>query len=90
MHIDIDPTSISKTVAADIPIVGDAKQVLRQMLELLETVEDTQDPDALKDWWLSIQQWRSRKCLDFDRSGEKIKPQAAIEVLYRLTKGEIC
>ncbi|TDB62172.1 acetolactate synthase 3 large subunit [Photorhabdus khanii] len=88
LHIDIDPTSISKTVAADIPIVGDAKQVLRQMLELLETEEDTQDPDALKDWWLSIQQWRSRKCLNFDRSGEKIKPQAAIEVLYRLTKGE--
>ncbi|NHB96821.1 acetolactate synthase 3 large subunit [Photorhabdus stackebrandtii] len=88
LHIDIDPTSISKTVAADIPIVGDAKPVLRQMLELLETVEDTQDPDALKDWWLSIQQWRSRKCLNFDRSGEKIKPQAAIEVLYRLTKGE--
>ncbi|WP_445494537.1 acetolactate synthase 3 large subunit [Photorhabdus sp. SF281] len=88
LHIDIDPTSISKTVAADIPIVGDAKQVLRQMLELLATVEDTQDPDALKDWWLSIQQWRSRKCLNFDRSGEKIKPQAAIEVLYRLTKGE--
>ncbi|WP_118984970.1 acetolactate synthase 3 large subunit [Photorhabdus sp. CRCIA-P01] len=88
LHIDIDPTSISKTVSADVPIVGDAKQVLRQMLALLETVEDTQDPDALKDWWLSIQQWRSRKCLNFDRSGEKIKPQAAIEVLYRLTKGE--
>ncbi|MCC8373105.1 MULTISPECIES: acetolactate synthase 3 large subunit [Photorhabdus] len=88
LHIDIDPTSISKTVSADVPIVGDAKQVLRQMLALLETVEDTQDPDALKDWWLSIQQWRSRKCLSFDRSGEKIKPQAAIEVLYRLTKGE--
>ncbi|OCA56175.1 acetolactate synthase 3 large subunit [Photorhabdus namnaonensis] len=88
LHIDIDPTSISKTVSADVPIVGDAKQVLGQMLALLETVEDTQDPDALKDWWLSIQQWRSRKCLNFDRSGEKIKPQAAIEVLYRLTKGE--
>ncbi|WP_434524070.1 acetolactate synthase 3 large subunit [Photorhabdus asymbiotica] len=88
LHIDIDPTSISKTVSADVPIVGDAKQVLGQMLGLLETMEDTQDPDALKDWWLSIQQWRSRKCLNFDRSGEKIKPQAAIEVLYRLTKGE--
>ncbi|RAW93071.1 acetolactate synthase 3 large subunit [Photorhabdus laumondii] len=88
LHIDIDPTSISKTVSADVPIVGDAKQVLGQMLSLLETAEDTQDPDALKDWWLSIQQWRSRKCLSFDRSGEKIKPQAAIEVLYRLTKGE--
>ncbi|KAA1194955.1 acetolactate synthase 3 large subunit [Photorhabdus heterorhabditis] len=88
LHIDIDPTSISKTVSADVPIVGDAKQVLRQMLELLEKMEDTQDPDALKDWWLSIQQWRSRKCLNFDRNGEKIKPQAAIQVLYRLTKGE--
>ncbi|TNH45413.1 acetolactate synthase 3 large subunit [Photorhabdus luminescens] len=88
LHIDIDPTSISKTVSADVPIVGDAKQVLGQMLALLETMEDTQDPDALKDWWLSIQQWRSRKCLNFDRGGEKIKPQAAIEVLYRLTKGE--
>ncbi|NHB90895.1 acetolactate synthase 3 large subunit [Photorhabdus cinerea] len=88
LHIDIDPTSISKTVSADVPIVGDAKQVLGQMLELLETMEDTQDPDALRDWWLSIQQWRSRKCLNFDRNGEKIKPQAAIQVLYRLTKGE--
>ncbi|OCQ53160.1 Acetolactate synthase isozyme 3 large subunit [Photorhabdus australis subsp. thailandensis] len=88
LHIDIDPTSISKTVSADVPIVGDAKQVLGQMLGLLETMEDTQDPDALKDWWLSIQQWRSRKCLNFDRGGEKIKPQAAIEVLYRLTQGE--
>ncbi|NRN27285.1 acetolactate synthase 3 large subunit [Photorhabdus heterorhabditis] len=88
LHIDIDPTSISKTVSADVPIVGDAKQVLRQMLELLEKMEDTQDPDALKDWWLSIQQWRSRKCLNFDRNGEKIKPQAAIQVLYRLTEGE--
>ncbi|PHM49702.1 acetolactate synthase 3 large subunit [Xenorhabdus miraniensis] len=88
LHIDIDPTSISKTVTADIPIVGDAKQVLRQMLEMLNSFEDTQDPDALKDWWLSIEQWRSRKCLDYDRSTAKIKPQAVIEALYRLTEGK--
>ncbi|MBD2797575.1 acetolactate synthase 3 large subunit [Xenorhabdus sp. 18] len=88
LHIDIDPTSISKTVTADIPIVGDAKQVLGQMLELLDSTQDTQDPDALKDWWLSIEQWRSRKCLDYDHTTAKIKPQAVIETLYRLTKGE--
>ncbi|OTA21838.1 acetolactate synthase 3 catalytic subunit [Xenorhabdus beddingii] len=87
LHIDIDPTSISKTVAADIPIVGDAKQVLGQMLELLDSTEETQDPDALKDWWLSIEQWRSRKCLDYDHTTVKIKPQAVIETLYRLTEG---
>ncbi|KMJ45393.1 acetolactate synthase 3 catalytic subunit [Xenorhabdus khoisanae] len=88
LHIDIDPTSISKTVTADIPIVGDAKQVLRQMLEMLNSTEDTQDPDALKDWWLSIEQWRSRKCLDYDRTAAKIKPQAVIKALYRLTEGK--
>ncbi|MBD2811024.1 acetolactate synthase 3 large subunit [Xenorhabdus sp. Vera] len=88
LHIDIDPTSISKTVRADIPIVGDAKQVLGQMLELLDSTEDTQDPDALKDWWLSIDQWRTRKCLDYDRTTAKIKPQAVIQTLYRLTDGK--
>ncbi|WP_258086678.1 acetolactate synthase 3 large subunit [Xenorhabdus bovienii] len=88
LHIDIDPASISKTVSADIPIVGDAKQILGQMLELMNTLEDTQDPDALKDWWLSIEQWRSRKCLGYDRTTAKIKPQAVIETLYRLTKGK--
>ncbi|MGJ0624542.1 acetolactate synthase 3 large subunit [Xenorhabdus bovienii] len=88
LHIDIDPASISKTVSADIPIVGDAKQILGQMLELMNTLEDTQDPDALKDWWLSIEQWRSRKCLGYDRTTAKIKPQAVIETLYRLTEGK--
>ncbi|MBD2780061.1 acetolactate synthase 3 large subunit [Xenorhabdus szentirmaii] len=88
LHIDIDPTSISKTVAADIPIVGDAKKVITQMLELLDSTEDSQDPDALRDWWNSIEQWRGRKCLDYDRTTTKIKPQAAIEALYRLTEGK--
>ncbi|MCP9267713.1 acetolactate synthase 3 large subunit [Xenorhabdus sp. XENO-1] len=88
LHIDIDPASISKTVSADIPIVGDAKQILGQMLELMNTLEDTQDPDALKDWWLSIEQWRSRKCLGYDRTTAKIKPQAVIETLYHLTEGK--
>ncbi|CAK6496437.1 Acetolactate synthase isozyme 3 large subunit [Pantoea sp. Nvir] len=88
LHIDIDPTSISKTVAADIPIVGDAKQTLQQMLDLLAQSETKQDLDSLRDWWQSIDGWRSRKCLAYDRTSEKIKPQAVIETIWRLTNGE--
>ncbi|WP_313382408.1 acetolactate synthase 3 large subunit [Pantoea sp.] len=88
LHIDIDPTSISKTVAADIPIVGDAKQTLQQMLDLLAQSEAKQDLDSLRDWWQSIDGWRSRKCLAYDRTSEKIKPQAVIETIWRLTNGE--
>lgn len=88
LHIDIDPTSISKTVDADIPIVGDARQVLVQMLELLAQDEKMQDHDALRDWWQSIEQWRARDCLGYDKHSCTIKPQAVIETLHRLTKGD--
>lgn len=88
LHIDIDPTSISKTVDADIPIVGDAGQVLVQMLELLVQDEKAQDHDALRDWWQSIEQWRARDCLGYDKHSGTIKPQAVIETLHRLTKGD--
>lgn len=88
LHIDIDPTSISKTVGADIPIVGDARQVLVQMLELLAQDEKAQDHDALRDWWQSIEQWRARDCLGYDKNSGTIKPQAVIETLHRLTKGD--
>ncbi|CFQ52133.1 acetolactate synthase 3 catalytic subunit [Yersinia similis] len=88
LHIDIDPTSISKTVTADIPIVGDAKQVLTQMLDLLSQVGCTQDFDSLRDWWQSIEQWRARNCLGYNKDSGKIKPQAVIEALHRLTKGD--
>lgn len=88
IHIDIDPTSISKTVAADIPIVGDAKQALKQLLELLKQAETKQSADDIRDWWQRIEQWRARHCLAFDTTSREIKPQAAIDTLYRLTKGE--
>ncbi|WP_279049237.1 acetolactate synthase 3 large subunit [Cedecea davisae] len=88
LHIDIDPTSISKTVAADVPIVGDADQVLTQMLDLLAHEEMQQSGDEIRDWWQHIEQWRARHCLEFDRSSAAIKPQAVIETAYRLTKGE--
>ncbi|PRD12794.1 acetolactate synthase 3 large subunit [Pantoea coffeiphila] len=88
LHIDIDPTSISKTVAADIPIVGDAKLVLQQMLELLAQSDAQQNYDSLRDWWQQVEQWRARQCLEFDRTSDKIKPQAVIETICRLTKGD--
>ncbi|PKE32666.1 acetolactate synthase 3 large subunit [Rahnella sp. AA] len=88
MHIDIDPTSISKTVNADIPIVGDAKQTLVQMLELLAQSDEKQEFDALRDWWQNIENWRGRECLSYDKNTGTIKPQAVIETLHRLTNGE--
>ncbi|MDV5138809.1 acetolactate synthase 3 large subunit [Chimaeribacter arupi] len=88
LHIDIDPTSISKTVNADIPIVGDARQVLTQMLELLAQGSGEQDSAALQSWWQEIEQWRARQCLAYEKGGKTIKPQAVIETLYRLTNGD--
>ncbi|QWA10138.1 acetolactate synthase 3 large subunit [Sodalis ligni] len=88
LHIDVDPASISKTVTADIPIVGDARQVLIQMLEQLDQNDKRQPFDALRDWWQDIEQWRGRHCLNYDHHSGKIKPQAVIETLYRLTGGD--
>ncbi|MGJ7071872.1 acetolactate synthase 3 large subunit [Morganella morganii] len=88
IHIDVDPASISKTVAADIPIVGDAKLCLAQMLLQLESLTDEQDPDALCDWWRRIDQWKAKQCLAIDESGEKIKPQTVIRTLWELTEGK--
>ncbi|UTJ49545.1 acetolactate synthase 3 large subunit [Atlantibacter subterranea] len=88
LHIDIDPASISKTVSADIPIVGDAGLVLEQMLELLEQEENAQALDDIRDWWQQIEGWRARNCLSYNTSGESIKPQAVIETIHRLTQGD--
>ncbi len=88
LHIDIDPTSISKTVAADIPIVGDAGQVLDQMLELVDQEAAAQPLDEVRDWWQQIEQWRARQCLKYDTQSPAIKPQAVIETIWRLTNGD--
>ncbi|AJP57945.1 acetolactate synthase, large subunit, biosynthetic type [Pandoraea vervacti] len=88
IHIDIDPSSISKRVKVDIPIVGDVKEVLREMIENLQTAEHGPDAAALADWWKQIEQWRSRDCLAFDRESEIIKPQHVVETYWKLTDGE--
>ncbi|QDX22314.1 acetolactate synthase 3 catalytic subunit [Pandoraea pnomenusa] len=88
IHVDIDPSSISKRVKVDIPIVGDVKEVLREMIENLQTAEHGPDTAALADWWKQIEQWRSRDCLAFDRESEIIKPQHVVETYWKLTDGE--
>lgn len=73
MHIDIDPSSISKNVKVDLPIVGSADQVLDGMLKLLEESAERNDAAALDSWWNEIQVWRDRQCLAYETSAERIK-----------------
>ncbi len=88
VHIDIDPSSISKNVRADLPIVGSADVVLETMLRLLVEQGGTNDEAALNAWWDDIAGWRARNCLGYETSEERIKPQQVIEVLHKLTGGD--
>lgn len=88
LHIDIDPSSISKTVRVDIPIVGSADCVLDNMLSLLDESNEHNDTEALSQWWQKIAQWRARQSLAYDKDSGRIKPQQVIETLYKLTNGE--
>ena len=87
MHIDIDPSSISKNVKADLPIVGSADKILNSMVGLLEDQGSTNDSAALDLWWKDINQWRGKQCLSYEKSPESIKPQQVIETLHQLTGG---
>ncbi|MGL4515196.1 MAG: biosynthetic-type acetolactate synthase large subunit, partial [Shewanella sp.] len=88
LHIDIDPSSISKTVRVDIPIVGSADSVLDNMLTLLDESTERNDSAAIALWWQEINQWRQRQCLAYDKESHRIKPQQVIETLYKLTQGD--
>jgi acetolactate synthase-1/2/3 large subunit len=88
LHIDIDPASISKTVTAHVPIVGPVKAVLKEMNEQIKASSSQIDADALKRWWENIEHWRERKCLAVESDGEIIKPQQAIQALYKVTQGD--
>ena len=87
IHVDVDPTSISKTVPVAIPIVGSAESVLEEFLSLLEDENLAKSQSDLTDWWKQIEQWKAVKCLDFDRHSGVIKPQQVIETIYHLTQG---
>ena len=89
IHVDIDPSTISKNVTADIPIVGPVKSVLKEMIELVKTSKVEKDSEALANWWQSIDQWRGRHggIYRIDDS-EMMKPQWVVEKLWELTHGD--
>lgn len=87
IHIDIDPSSISKRVKVDVPIVGSVSNVLDELIKLLKTSKEKTKRTALKSWWDQIEQWRTRDCLKYDRRSPIIKPQMVVEKLYKITKG---
>ena len=87
IHIDIDPSSISKRVKVDVPIVGDVKDVLTDLIGMLREANARPDPVALDQWWKTIEDWRSIDCLKYDRDNQDvIKPQYVVETLWNLTQ----
>ncbi len=88
IHIDIDPTSIAKTVPVDVPIVGAVDTVLEQMLDAISEMQLDTDNDGLADWWEQIDGWRARRCLSYQKEAAVIKPQQVIEALYKVTEGK--
>jgi acetolactate synthase-1/2/3 large subunit len=88
IHIDIDPSSISKRVKVDVPIVGDVKEVLEEMNRLVDSSEEKSDEEALATWWKQIEEWRRRDCMKYKLSEEIIKPQFVIQKLWEVTGGD--
>jgi acetolactate synthase-1/2/3 large subunit len=87
IHVDIDPSSISKRVKVDVPIVGNVREVLDELIRQLEGAQAKMDAEALKTWWTQIELWRGRDCLKYDRASPIIKPQFVIQKLYEVTGG---
>jgi len=88
IHIDIDPSSISKRVRVDVPIVGNVSDVLDDMLKQLDAIEAKSDPKQIAAWWQQIATWRAKDCLKYKRSDKLIMPQLVIEKLYEVTGGD--
>ena len=88
IHIDIDPSSISKRVKVDVPIVGNVNDVLMELSRAMESLDQKPDQAALKAWWAQIDEWRKKDCLRYDHKSPIIKPQSVVEALWRVTGGD--
>ena len=88
IHVDIDPSSISKRVKVDIPIVGNVKEVLVEFLAQLDAAEAKPNAAAVQDWWKQIGEWRGRECLKYQGSDILIKPQSVVEKVWEVTRGD--
>jgi acetolactate synthase-1/2/3 large subunit len=88
IHVDIDPTSISKTINAHVPIVGLVDIVIKQLIDELTACNYKANQENLDSWWQQIQQWRDVKSVSYVQEGDKIKPQRVVEAMYKITNGE--
>jgi len=88
IHIDIDPSSINKTVRVDIPVVGDVAHALDDMIRVWKSKSQALDKKALEVWWKQIEGWKTRDCLKYRANADVIMPQYAIQRLYELTRGK--
>ena len=88
VHIDIDPSSIAKTVKVHVPIVGSVKSVLGDMVKLLRESGRKPNQEALAEWWIRIREWEAIECLKYEWSDELIKPQYVVQKLYEATGGD--
>lgn len=86
IHIDIDPSSINKTVQVEVPIIGDVAHILENMTRSLRALQKTPNKTERKEWWDTINHWRARNSLAFKQRSDAIMPQYAIQRLYELTK----
>ncbi|BAT59364.1 acetolactate synthase isozyme 3 large subunit [Variibacter gotjawalensis] len=86
IHVDIDPSSINKTIKVDVPIIGDCAHVLAEMVDAWKATKQKTDKATIGTWWKQIETWRRRDCLAYRQSKDIIKPQYAVERLYELTK----
>jgi acetolactate synthase-1/2/3 large subunit len=86
IHIDIDPSSINKTVRVDVPIVADVAHALEDMIRVWKSKSVVLDKKALDTWWKQLESWRAKDCLKYKQNADVIMPQYAVERLYELTK----
>ncbi|MEE2654948.1 MAG: acetolactate synthase 3 large subunit [Pseudomonadota bacterium] len=86
IHVDIDPSSINKNVAVDVPIIGDCASVLSDMIKIWNDLKPRRDAKAYAAWWSKIEKWRKRDCLRYKSSKDLIKPQFALQRLQKLTE----
>ncbi|WP_296804997.1 acetolactate synthase 3 large subunit [Thiocapsa sp.] len=89
IHVDVDPSSISKNVKVHVPIVGQVANVLADMLKLYRELAPRSDEQPVAAWWTKIAEWRGVDCLQYDRNSAAIKPQFAVETLYKVTDGDL-
>jgi len=88
IHVDIDPSSISKRVKVDVPIVGDVREVLNEILAQVQASGIRPEARALAAWWEQIRQWQGRQCLRYERDSAVLKPQFVVEQLWKVTQGD--